>query len=61
MFAPNFSSASDGSSLQTCEVCRRLDHDSSLKPCKFCSICKAWICDYCRGNVIRRARAMLNG
>jgi hypothetical protein len=43
-----------------CEVCRRLDGDTRLKECFYCSSCGAWICRADQNDYIRRARAMLS-
>ena len=40
-----------------CRVCELLDGDRASKPVLFCGMCGAWICDACRPNWIRRARA----
>jgi len=45
----------------TCEVCKRLDGDMTLKYCGWCGLCQAWICQACIPNLLRRAAAMLSG
>jgi hypothetical protein len=42
-----------------CEVHDLLDGDRRPRLVLFCSMCQAWICDECRGNWGRRARAAL--
>lgn len=49
----------NGWQMTTCEVCRLVDGDYSVKPCRFCSMCRAWICAADLPNLARRARAML--
>ena len=45
--------------FHVCEVCKRLDHDKTLKECIYCKLCKAWICMDDVVRLGRRARAML--
>lgn len=45
--------------LHVCDVCRIVDKDETVKLCQFCTSCKAWICDTCRSNPIRRTHAAL--
>lgn len=45
--------------MAVCDVCRLLDGDARLKPCRFCPGCEAWICQADIGNLARRARAMM--
>ena len=45
--------------MQVCEVCKRLDQDTTEKNCKFCSFCQAWICESDETNWYRRAKAAL--
>ncbi len=47
--------------MTVCEVCRRLDGDRSLKMCRFCNPCRAWICNQDWNNLARRAAAVLAG
>ncbi len=42
-----------------CEVCRLLNKDESLKLCKWCQSCNAWICEDDVTNYLRRGRAFL--
>jgi hypothetical protein len=43
--------------IGVCEVCRKLDGDSSPKPVEWCPSCRADICDRCRGDWGRRLKA----
>jgi hypothetical protein len=43
--------------FKPCNVCEILDGDRSLKPCSWCSVCRAWICERDLGDLSRRARA----
>jgi hypothetical protein len=45
--------------LKVCEVCRLLDNDTRPKPCSYCPICNAWICDADLLRLDRRARAAI--
>lgn len=40
-----------------CDVCDILDQDKSEKRVYYCSFCRAWICETCMLDPIRRARA----
>jgi hypothetical protein len=40
-----------------CDVCRLVDDDEAPKPCRFCAWCKSWLCERCRPDLMRRARA----
>ena len=40
-----------------CEVCELLDSDQRAKRVSWCSLCGAWLCEACRRNPLRRARA----
>lgn len=42
-----------------CRVCEIVDKDSSIKWVDYCSLCKAYICEPCWNNPIRRAKAAL--
>ena len=50
-----------GTKIAVCEVCRLLDGDTVLKRCRYCTACKAWICEKDWRNLARRAMAMLTG
>jgi uncharacterized CHY-type Zn-finger protein len=43
--------------LGVCEVCRKLDGDSSAKQVEWCASCRADICDRCRNDWTRRLKA----
>jgi hypothetical protein len=45
--------------LRVCEVCKYLDWDYSVKECKFCSTCNAYICLDDLPKLRRRAKAMV--
>jgi hypothetical protein len=45
--------------MGVCDVHALLDNDRRERPVMFCPMCQAWICDECRGNWGRRARAAL--
>jgi hypothetical protein len=38
-------------------VCSLIDGDDADKPVGFCDFCKAWMCDICREDYWRRAKA----
>jgi hypothetical protein len=40
-----------------CDVHRLVDGDTSSRLVEFCNLCKAWLCDDCRGNWARRMQA----
>lgn len=40
-----------------CRVCEILNQDQSLKTCKWCSLCKAFLCETCIKDWSRRAKA----
>lgn len=42
-----------------CRVCTLLDNDESVKLVHWCKDCTAYICDPCRSDMIRRARAFV--
>jgi hypothetical protein len=42
-----------------CTVCIVLDHDTSEKLVSYCAMCDAYLCDRCRSDMGRRARAFL--
>jgi hypothetical protein len=44
-----------------CTCCARLEGDYTEKPVAYCSLCDAWLCERCRGDWLRRARAALRG
>lgn len=45
--------------MGVCTCCERLDGDTSPKMVAYCSVCDAWLCDECREDYWRRARAAL--
>lgn len=49
----------DRDTQAVCEVCRLLDNNHSEQTCRYCGTCDAWICDKCRPDLIRRAKAFL--
>jgi hypothetical protein len=51
--------ATPAATLGVCTCCARLDDDQTEKPVAYCSLCDAWLCDRCRGDYWRRARAAL--
>ena len=46
--------------LHVCDVCKALDNDYTLKECRYCDNCKAWICLNDEYHTIRRGLAMLH-
>ena len=42
-----------------CDVCRIVDGNFDIKTVRYCSMCKAWICDACRPKYTKRAIAAL--
>ena len=44
--------------FNTCRVCELLDGDTKGKHGKYCKACKAFICDECENNLVRRGKAM---
>lgn len=40
-----------------CEACLRIDRDNRIKNVTFCPLCNAWLCDSCKRNWPRRAKA----
>lgn len=47
------------SERRTCDCCRILDGDETLKECTFCGLCKAWLCATCKLSPSRRYKAAL--
>ena len=46
--------------LKECDVCILIDNDYLLKEnVLYCSLCKKWMCDRCRNDLIRRAKALV--
>lgn len=45
--------------LVACDVCLLLDNDSTPKDCKYCRICKAWLCAEDFKSLTRRTQAFL--
>lgn len=43
--------------MGVCDVCLLVDNDSRERLVKWCEVCKANVCDNCRGSVLRRAKA----
>lgn len=43
--------------MDVCEVHRLVDGDTTIRLVKWCELCKAFICDDCRPNPIKRAKA----
>ncbi len=62
-FVPNATAGSHSANTLNgvCECCRRLDNATQPKPVTWCGLCQAWLCDRCRGDLFRRARAALTG
>ena len=44
---------------QVCRVCELLDDDKTIKHGNWCETCKAFICDKCEINWIRRGAAAI--
>jgi len=44
---------------QVCKVCEILDNDKTIKSGNWCEMCKAFICDKCETNWIRRGMAAI--
>lgn len=40
-----------------CDVCVRVRNDLTAKPVRYCSVCKAWLCEDCERDWWARARA----
>lgn len=45
--------------MNICEVCKYLDGDESLKLCRYCRFCDAWICIPDIPDYARRGKAAL--
>jgi hypothetical protein len=58
---PNTAGAQTNVLMAVCECCRRLENDTGLKPVQWCGLCQAWLCDRCRGDLMRRVHAALTG
>ena len=43
----------------TCEVCWLVSGDKSIKIVTFCPSCRAWMCDACKRNPLKRGFAAL--
>lgn len=43
--------------MKVCDVCLLIDKDESIKLCKWCQSCNAWICESDVTNWFRRGRA----
>jgi len=42
-----------------CKVCQLIDKDETTKEVHFCVQCNEWICEECRPNMLKRAKAAL--
>jgi hypothetical protein len=51
--------ALDNYQPRVCDCCFILEGDQRLKWCLYCGICRAWLCDHCRSNWMRRWQAAL--
>lgn len=40
-----------------CRVCELIDNNTAIKPVIFCGVCGQYLCDECRPNYGKRARA----
>jgi len=40
-----------------CDVCVLVDGDHGVKQVGYCSLCNAWMCEACRSDTVRRAKA----
>jgi len=40
-----------------CDVCSLIDGDDSMKPCAYCSLCDAWLCEHDMHDWRRRGMA----
>lgn len=47
-----------GYELRACDVHRYVDKDAEPRDVRFCGLCKAWICDECAPDMVKRAKAM---
>ena len=45
------------SQYRSCDVCRLVDFNTEKKPCKWCSLCDAWICEADEKRWDRRIKA----
>lgn len=45
--------------LGVCDVHRLLEGDTRSRLVQWCSLCAAWLCDDCRTDPVRRARAAI--
>ena len=45
--------------IVTCKVCELVDNDISAKGCTYCDTCKAYICQSCYNDPIKRGKAIL--
>lgn len=43
--------------MRSCDVCRLVFDDGREKLVKYCGLCKAWMCDKCRGDWMARTVA----
>lgn len=41
-----------------CDVHRLVDGDAGIRKVLWCKVCQAWICDECRPDLVKRAKAM---
>lgn len=46
-----------GHQIGPCDACRLIDGDFSPKHVQYCKVCDAYLCDRCRPNPWRRAKA----
>lgn len=51
-------SAASGEQIGVCDVHRLVDGDVQSRRVLWCSICRAWLCAACRGDLLKRAKAM---
>lgn len=43
--------------MDVCEVHRLVHGDTTIRLVKWCELCKAFVCDDCRPNILKRATA----
>lgn len=45
--------------VRACDVCRLVDYDVAPKPCTYCPMCDAWICEADNNKWGRRIKAAI--
>ena len=45
--------------VTACKVCELVDGITELKETKYCKTCKAYICENCQTDILKRAKAFI--